>query len=330
MAKEDYYSLLNVSRSASEDEIKKSYRKLALKYHPDKNPNDKAAEDMFKKVSEAYDVLSDKKKRQMYDQFGHAGAQPGFGQGPGGQNPFEGFGPFAGGYGAGQKAYTTETAHDIFNEFFGDIFGGGRRRSEPRPQKGADLRYTLSLSFEEAANGCDKPIRFIRQRNGKEDTASLSIKVPAGVKEGQRLKLKGEGDSGSHGGTPGDLFVVINLIQHPLFRRINNGITMELPLSFVDAIRGTEVEVPTLTGKAKLKIPPGTQSGQVFRLKAKGFPGLGKTQTGDMLVKVVIDVPKELTEEQHQALEQFSSLSKDTPLVKEYNKKLEEILRSRK
>ncbi|RME15037.1 MAG: molecular chaperone DnaJ [Bdellovibrio sp.] len=330
--KEDYYSILQVPKNASAEELKKAYRKLALKYHPDKNPGDKQAEEMFKKVSEAYDVLRDPQKRKLYDQFGHISTQPGF-------NPeayqqaagasFEGFNPFgAGGFGA-QRVYTTDTAYDIFNEFFGDIFGGARRRA-PRPTKGSDLRYTLSITYEEAAKGCEKPIRFVRRRNGRDDTVSLTVKVPPGVREGQRLKLKGEGDSGAHNGPPGDLYVVIHLLKHPLFKRSGNNVTMDLPLSFVDAILGTEVTIPTLTGKAKLKIPPGTQPKQVFRLKGKGFPALGKHPTGDMLVRVIIDVPKELTPEQKEILKKLSHLSKDTPLVKEYNKKLDEVLRSRK
>lgn len=327
MNKEDYYTTLGVSRGVNPDDIKKAYRKLALKYHPDKNPGDKAAEDMFKKIGEAYDVLSDPKKKQMYDQFGHMGTQAG---GPGGFNPFGGFGGPQGpsGFG-GHQTYSSENAHDIFNEFFGDIFGA-RRRGQPRKQRGADLRYTLTISFEEAASGCEKPIRFVRQRNGKEDTASLSIAVPAGVKDGQRLKLSEEGDTGSYGGITGDLFVIVTIHSHPLFKRIENHVQLNLPISFIDAILGTQIDVPTLFGRARLKIPASTQSGQTLRLKGKGFPGLGKSRTGDMLVKVIVDVPKNLNKEQLKVVKQLAKETGDTPLVKEFKEKVEKVLKARK
>lgn len=259
MSKKDFYSILNVSRSSTVEEIKKAYRKLAMQYHPDKNQGDKKAEDKFKEISEAYEVLSDQKKRDMYDQFGHAGAQ-GFSGGNGG--PFggaEGFGGFkSGGFGHGQGSHG-DPFQDIFGDVFSDIFGArgpGAGPKSRRPAKGADLRYTLNVSFEESALGCDKIISFIRQRGGKEDPAKLSVNVPAGVKEGQRLKLAGEGDS-TGSGTSGDLYVIVSVQEHSLFKRNENDVTLDLPVTYIDAILGANCEVPTLTGKAMIRIPQG-------------------------------------------------------------------------
>lgn len=336
MAKKDYYSVLDISRNASMEDIKKAYRKLAMKYHPDKNPNDKAAEDRFKEVSEAYDVLRDPKRRQMYDQFGHVGAHAGAGahQGP---NPFEGFGGFSGGFGGPGAGAGQESFHDFFGDFFGDIFSGGAAAGRTRrpggftqQQRGADLRYSLNITLEEAATGCEKVISFIRKKGKKEETAKLSITVPAGVKAGQRLKLRGEGDSVGGGGKPGDLYVIVNFQQHPLFRRKENDVLLEVPLSFVDAILGTSVDIPTLSGKAHLKIPPGTHPGQVFRLKSKGFPEVGGYGSGDMLVKVIIDVPKNLSADQLSAVESLRETSKESPLVQEFEMKMQQLLKARK
>lgn len=330
MSKEDFYSILKVPRTASADEVKKAYRKLAMKYHPDQNPGDKTAEDMFKKVSEAYEVLSDPQKRKMYDQFGHAGSQQAGGFRPG-QNPFEGFPGFESG-GFGGAHYSTESAHDLFNEIFGDIFGGGgrRRRAQARPQKGADLKYTQTISLEEAAKGTEKRVSFIRIRNNKEESASLSVSIPAGVREGQRLKLKAEGDSGTFGGPNGDLFVVINFAEHPLFKRKDLDVVLEVPISFVDAILGTSIEVPTLLGRASLNIPKSTMSGQVFRLKGKGFPDVKTKAQGDMLVKIIIDTAKNLTEDEEALLKKLSKLSQKAPLVQQFNAKMEQVLKTRK
>jgi len=333
MAKRDFYEILGVSRSASAEEIKKAYRKLALQYHPDKNPGDKKAEDRFKEISEAYDVLSDTQKRQAYDQFGHMGAQGGFS----GRNPFEdfarsgGFGGFGGNAGAGPESF-----QDIFGDIFQDIFSGTAGRRGPggsrRSSRGADLRYTLNVSFEEAATGAEKTISFVRQRSGKEETARISVSVPAGVGTGQRLKLRGEGDGPTDGsqGALGDLYVVINVLEHPLFRRVENDIHLDLVISFIDAIIGATVDVPTLTGKASLKIPPGTPSGQVFRLKGKGFSSLNTSTPGDLLAKVVIDVPRDLTEEQRQLLQKLAPSLRASPLVKAYQEKLERVFGSRR
>lgn len=341
MAKRDYYEVLGVSRNASPEEIKKSYRKLAMKFHPDKNPGDKKAEETFKEISEAYDVLSDAKKKQQYDQFGHFGAQGGFG---GGRNPFEDFARGgAGGFGGfrqgpfGASGAGPENFQDVFGDIFSDFFagqqgtkGGPGSRTRARA-RGADLRYTLTITFEEAAAGTEKLINFIRHRGGQEETARISVTVPAGVNSGQRLKLKGEGDSGpGTGGANGDLYVIVNVQDHPLFKRFENDVHLELPISVTDAILGSTAEIPTLTGKASLRIPAGTPSGQVFRLKGKGFTSVNGPAAGDLLVKIVIDVPKDLTEDQKQALQKLAPALKSTPLVKSFHEKVERILRTRK
>lgn len=327
MSKKDFYSILGVSRTATADEIKKSYRKLAMQYHPDKNPGDKKAEEKFKEITEAYETLSDDKKRQMYDQFGHAGSQ---GQGFGGAG-----GPFGGSYGQGGPfggGYSTSGGfEDIFGDVFGDIFGNrstGHQRSR-RPSKGADLRYTLNVSFEEAALGAEKIISFVRQKNGKEDTAKIAVTVPAGIASDQRLKLSGEGDF-PQGGVPGDLYVVIKVMDHPLFRRQENDVILEVPVHFVDAILGTSIDVPTLTGKANIKIPAGTHTGQTFRLKGKGFPKSGGFGAGDMLVKILVDTPEKLNSKQRELLDELNKMKDDTPLVKAYNEKVSQLLRNRK
>ena len=380
MAKKDYYDLLGVARSANPEEIKKAYRKMALKYHPDKNRDDKSAEDKFKEVSEAYDVLGDPKKKQMYDQFGHAGVGAG---GPGG------FG--AGGFGAGFTGFGGQgqefngSFQDLFNDVFGDFFGG-RRGRDPRKQRGADLRYTLNVTFEEAGSGTEKQVSFMRNRpcgtckgtggkagevpttcgqcNGVGEVhfqqgffavsrpcptcngegtiiknpcpvcrgnkmvptpTKLAVSVPAGVNSGQRLKLKGEGDVGLQGGPAGDLYVVIQLAQHPLFERQDDDVLFELPLSFMEAAMGTEMSVPTLSGQVALKIPAGTPSGKLFRIKGKGFPHLGGYGAGDLFVKVTIDIPDELTGDQKELLKKFDAATKETPLKKSYKEKLKNL-----
>lgn len=338
MPKKDFYSILGVSRSASQDEIKKAYRKLAMQYHPDKNPGDKKAEEKFKELSEAYDTLSDSKKKDMYDQFGHAGAQ-GFG-GAGG--PFgAGAGGFGGGFGGfgGAKSQGAGNAGDPFQDIFGDVFGeifgnargpGAGTRTRKQQAKGTDLRYTLNVSFEDSALGCEKVISFMRQRGGKDESAKLSVNVPAGVKEGQRLKLSGEGDTPSGGGTPGDLYVIINIQEHPLFKRSENDVTLDLPIMYTDAILGTNVEVPTLTGKAMIRIPPGTHSGQTFRLKGKGFPKLGGFGSGDMLVRVVVDTPQNVSAKQKELVEEIAKFIEITPQVKSFQERVSQVMRNRK
>lgn len=334
MAKRDYYSVLNVARNATPEEIKKAYRKLAMKYHPDKNPGDKKAEETFKEVSEAYEALSDPKKREMYDQFGFAGANAGFagagaGPGPGGFGGFGQQGNYSGGFGGADN----ENFQDIFGDIFGDVFGGARGggfRGQQRRARGADLRYTLNVTFEESAVGAEKTIHFIRQRAGRDETAKLAVKVPAGVKQGQRLRLAQEGDTGLNGGTAGDLFVIINVQEHSLFQREEDDVSLELPVVYLDAILGSSAEVPTLTGKVQLKIPPGTHSGQIFRLKGKGFPKSGGFGSGDMLVRIVVDTPSEVTGRQKELLEELAKNSTPTPLVKTFLEKVQQLSKTRK
>lgn len=285
MAKEDYYKVLDVSKSASADDLKKAYRKLAIKFHPDKNPGDKSAEDMFKKVSEAYDVLRDPEKRKLYDQFGHADPRAAGAKG----NPFRGSGVdqnFNGFHDFYQER-TAESFQDLFQEMFGDMFAGGN----PRKQRGSDLKYTIHVGFEEAGRGCKKTISFIRRRGGKEDSAKLEITIPSGVKDGQRLKLAQEGDSGTNGGEAGDLYVVVSIREHPLFKRNGNDVYYDLPISIVQAVLGATISIPTLTGNAQISIPPGTPSGKNLRLKGKGFSSVSGSQTGDLYIKVLIDAP---------------------------------------
>ena len=327
MAKKDYYQVLNVNRSATPDELKKAFRKLAMQYHPDKNPGDKKAEEKFKELAEAYDILQDPKKREAYDQFGHAG-----GPGMGGGDPFGPGGPFQGGFraGGGGGGPGGEAFQDIFGDVFSEIFnqgrpGGGRRRQAVR---GADLRYSLTISFEEAAVGTEKLIHFVRQSGGKEETRKLNVTVPAGVKEGQRLKLSGEGDLGAGGA--GDLYVIVQLQEHALFSRADADVSLDLPVSFLDAILGTALEVPTLTGKAEIRIPPGTHTGQMLRLKGKGFPKIGGFGNGDMLVRVLVDTPESITSKQKELLEQLSGVTGETPLVKGFREKAAQVMKGRR
>ncbi len=326
MSKPDFYSVLGVSRNATPDEIKKAYRKLAMQFHPDKNPGDKQSEDKFKEASEAYEVLSDPQSRQTYDQFGQtktSAANPSYYTGPNFEDfDFETF--------RGQRPYTTESAYDLFNDLFGDIMNPHKSRRGPVKTRGADLRYNLSVSFEEAARGCEKNIRFVRTRGTKDDSANLLVSVPAGVNSGQRLKLKGEGDSGSHGGLAGDLYVIVTLSEHALFRRQGADVMMDLPISFIDAITGTELEVPTLTGRASVRVPANTHPGQVFRLRGKGFTNVSGGPAGDMLLRVVIDVPVDLTKEQIDAVKELAHIGDSAPLVKEFKNKVKRLFEGRK
>ncbi len=335
MSKKDFYQLLGVSRSASAEEIKKAYRKLAMQYHPDKNPGNKKAEEKFKEISEAYEVLSDDQKRQGYDQFGHAGAQGNpFGSG-GGFGNTGGFGGYGGGFGGRNRGGAD--FNDIFGDVFGDIFNqtrgagasGGGARTRAQSNRGSDLKYTLDITLEEAAVGCEKVISFVRQSGSKEENARLAVTVPAGVKEGQRLKLSGEGDRPGSG-SAGDLYVIIDLQNHLLFKREENDVVLDLPISYTDAILGKTLEIPTLFGKAEIKIPPGTHSGQNFRLKSKGFPKIGATGSGDMLVRVVVDTPSKTNVRQKELLEELQRYNDETPLVKSYNEKMQSVLRNRK
>lgn len=342
MAKRDYYSVLGVKRDASADEIKKSFRKLAMQFHPDKNPGDKKAEEKFKEITEAYEVLGEQKKRDAYDQFGHAGAQ-GFG-GPGSSGGPYGGGPFGGGFGAGgpfgaggfrssrSGGDPGDQFQDIFGDVFGDIFNARGPSSGPQKKKaarGADLRYSLNITLEEAAVGCEKTISFVRQNSGRDETRKLNVTVPAGVKDGQRLKLASEGDV-SAGGIAGDLYAIISLQEHSLFRREDSDVHLDLPISFVDALLGTKAEIPTLTGKAEIRIPPGTHTGQILRLKSKGFPKIGGFGSGDMLIRILIDVPESLSSKQREMIEEIGKQQAESPLVKAFREKSQQLMKGRK
>lgn len=365
--KRDYYETLGVNRGASEEEVKKAYRKLALKYHPDRNPGDKQSEERFKEISEAYQVLVDAEKRAQYDQFGHAA----FGDG----------GPFRGGF-----DFTTGF-EDIFGDIFGEFFGAGTGRRRTRV-RGEDLRYQMDLAFEEAVFGAEKKVKVPRQ--GRCDTCqgtgckpgtsprtcpscrgrgqvsfqqgffnvsrtcaqcrgegtiigdpcpacngqgrvrkfhTLSIKIPPGVDSGSRLKLRGEGESGASGGPPGDLYVDIQVAPHPLFIRDGLDIICEIPISFVQAALGAEIDVPTLEGKVKMKIPAGTQSGKVFRLKGKGVRDVQGYRQGDQLVRAVVETPTHLTPRQKELLRELAALGGEEvhPLSKGFFDKVKQI-----
>lgn len=341
MAKEDYYKVLAVARNASDADLKKSYRRLAMKYHPDRNKDNPDTEEKFKEAKEAYEVLSDPKKRSAYDQFGHAGVAASAGHG--------GF--------SGAEAFS-----DIFGDVFGDIFGGARQRGASN--RGSDLRYDLELSLEEAVAGSDRKIPIpvlvtcascggsgarkgstpvtcatcngignVRMQQGFfsvqqtcptcrgqgkqiedpcrdchgsgriQDNKTLSVKVPPGVDTGDRIRLAGEGEAGEKGGRSGDLYVQIHVKEHPIFTRDGSNLYCEVPISFPTATLGGELEVPTLEGKIKLKIPPETQTGKLFRLRSKGVKPVRGGAPGDLLCRVQIETPVHLTKEQKKLIE---------------------------
>lgn len=356
MAKRDYYEVLGVGRDASDEEIKKAYRKLAVKHHPDKNPGDKAAEGKFKELSEAYEALSDPQKRAAYNQYGHsafdARARAGGGRG-GFHDPFEIFREVFGG-GAGS----------IFDELF-----GGERRDPTGPQRGADLRYDLEISFEEAVLGCEKeitltkldactqcdgsgaeagsgtrpcatcggrgqvvssrgifsvaqtcprcegagrvvekPCRTCRGVGRRERTSKVTLRIPAGVDTGSRLRSAGNGESGLRGGPPGNLYVVLHVRPHEMFEREGDDLLCEVPIHFVQAALGAELEVPTLAGRAQIRIPPGTQSGTLFRMRGKGVKNVQGRGAGDLHVRVNVEVPAHLNAAQRAKLMEFAEL----------------------
>ena len=357
MAKRDYYEVLEVSRTASVEEVKKAYRKKAVQFHPDKNPGNAQAEEKFKEATEAYSVLSDSENRAKYDRFGHAAFANG-----------------GGGFGGADFSGFEDVFGDIFSSFFGGQAGGDPRRGG-RGRAGNDLRYDLDITFGEAAFGCEKEVTIgrrskcescsgsgaakgsSRQRcpqcegagqiriqqgfftlartchacNGvgevvkdpckscsgsglKIKESKLKIKVPAGVDNGQRLKMRGEGEAGSAGGANGDLYVQLQVEPHAIFQRQESELVCEVPISYAAAALGTEVDVPALEGKLKLKIPAGTQSGKVFRIKNKGIPVLGSSpqRRGDQHVRVFVHVPKKLSDEEREILEKLATIQGTT------------------
>ncbi len=348
MSKRDYYETLGVQKGASDREIKKAYKRLAMKYHPDRTQGDKEKEETFKQVKEAYEVLGDEQKRAAYDQYGHAA--------------FEQGGMGGGGFGGGQDF------GDIFGDVFGDIFGGGRRGGGggSRARRGSDLRYNLEMSLEDAVKGksveikvptyvacepCDgtgakkgtsaktcptchghgqvqmrQGLFAVQQTcptcNGKgkvisdpcnschgegrvQKTKTLNAKIPAGVDTGDRIRLSGEGEAGEHGAPAGDLYVQVNVKEHPIFVRDENHLYCEVPISFTTAALGGEIEVPTLGGKVKLKIPKETQTGKMFRLRGKGVKSVRSSSTGDLMCKVVVETPVNLSGDQADLLRQL-------------------------
>jgi len=344
MSKRDYYEVLGVARTADEKEIKKAYRRLAMKYHPDRNPDDASAEEKFKEATEAYEILTDQQRRAAYDQFGHAGVE----QGAGG----------AGGFGGGSFS-------DIFGDVFGDIFGGGGA-GRSRSTRGSDLRYNLELDLESAVRGTTVKIRVpthvhcsgcdgsgaekgtsaetcgtcrgsgqIRMQQGffsvqqtcphcrgrgktiknpckkchgigvVEEDKTLSVKVPAGVDTGDRIRLAGEGEAGANGGPSGDLYVQVSVKEHPIFVRDGKNLYCDVPITIIDAALGGEMEVPTLDGRVKLKIPPETQTGKLFRLRGKGVVPVRGGTPGDLLCRVTVETPVNLTKRQKDLLKEF-------------------------
>ena len=371
MAKRDYYDVLGVSKNASPDELKSAYRKLAVKYHPDKNPGDKVAEDKFKEASEAYGILSDKSKKENYDNFGHAA----FENGGGGRGGFEGF--------------SGADFSDIFEDFFGDFGGGSRRNSRRNNNRGSDLRYDLSISLEEAFKGKKQNIQFsttekcdtckgngskpgynpdrctycggngrVRTNQGfftvqqtcpqcagsgeeitnpcndcngqgnKQSSKKISVTIPKGVDDGTRIRLAGKGEAGTRGGASGDLYLFVNVESHQVFKRSDVNLFFEFPISIADAALGTTIEIPTIDGgKAKIKIPEGTQSGKQFRLKGKGMPFMRRGDFGDLYVQVKTEVPVSLNKEQKELLEKFRKIENErsNPSIKKFFQKAKDF-----
>ena len=301
MSKRDFYEVLGVAKTASEKEIKKAYKKLAMKFHPDKNPDDPTAADKFKEVKAAYEILMDKEKRTAYDQFGHdAFENPGMGGGRGGQ---QGFGQQAG-YG---------DFEDMFGGAFGDMFsnarggrGGFGGRHSTRPQKGEDLQYTMEIDLEDAISGASRVIDLPVFEGSTQTNKKLNIKIPAGIEEGGRIRLSGKGHPGINGGPQGDVYIQMNIRPHPRYTREGNNLLCKATTDFVTAALGGKVEVNTLGGAISLKIPEGTQTGRKFRLKGKGVTDR-KGNTGDLIVQLIIETPLNLSDRQKELLNEFAA-----------------------
>jgi curved DNA-binding protein len=310
---EDYYQVLGVDKKSSSDEIKKAYRKLALKWHPDKNPNNKSAEEKFKKISEAYAVLSDDKKREQYNQFGSADqyrqqySQEDIFRDVNLDEILRSFG-FGGGRGAGRTTFRTGrrggTHSQGYEDPFGGLFGGmGGQQHTNMQEKGQDAEYNLSISLEESVLGADKKISF-QLENRIED---ISVKIPPGISSGKKLRLPGKGLSGYNGGPSGDLYLNINVLPHPIYSRDGNDLYIEKTIKFTQAALGTTIDVPTLDGSTKrLKLSPGTQNNTKIRMKGYGVPGMKGTPKGDQFVKINIEVPKKLSDEQIKLIQQLA------------------------
>ncbi len=309
MAKKDYYDVLGVKKTATEEEIKKAYRALAMKYHPDRNPgNKKEAEERFKEINEAYAVLSDKDKRRQYDQFGPSGFSQRYSQ----EDIFRGFDindVLGSIFGRASRGGRTRFGgfEDLFGgrgrqPDFGDIFSGQDSQTEgPFAQKGQDIQSELNLSFEEAASGTEKKVRL--PKNGKFE--EVTVKVPAGIESGKKLRLAGKGMRGLGGGPPGDLYLKVNVADHPIFKREGSDIVLDKEIKISDAILGTTMEVPTLEGSKNIKIPPGTQSNSRIRLKGFGLPRLQGGSKGDEYVRILIRYPKNLNDRQKKLIEEL-------------------------
>jgi len=286
----DYYEILGLSKGASDDEIKKAFKKKAMKFHPDRTGNDKTAETKFKEAKEAYDVLSDPQKKSIYDQYGTTDFGGGFG-------------------GRSQGGFNASGFEDVFEDLFGDIFGGGRARNPNRAYKGADLEYHLQLSLEEAAFGIEKVVQFRTKNENKE----ISVSIPAGVDNGDRVRLSGKGEPGINQGPPGDLFIRVVLEKHSIFERDGNNLYCNVPISFAEATLGAEIEIPTLSNnKVSIDIPPGTQTGKYFRLKGKGIKSVRGGNIGDLMCSVQIETPVNLSSEQKNILLQFEEKLKNS------------------
>ncbi len=292
--KRDYYEVLGVSKNASDDEIKKAYRKLAIKYHPDKNPGDKTAEAKFKEINEAHDVLSDKQKRARYDQFGHAGVG-------GGAGGFGGGNPFGGGFNYNGQSFNFDFGGGgVFDDILGSLFGFGGPR---RPRKGADYQTTVTLTFEEAIFGTTKDI----DHNGE----NIKVKIPAGIDDGMSIKLRGKGGPAPEGGSePGDLYVRIRVKPHKSLTREGAIILSEQTIDMVDAALGCEVEVLTVDGVVTMKVPAGTQSGTPFKLSGHGVPFRNDGDRGPHIVTILVETPRNLSRKQKELLEEFKSAKK--------------------
>ena len=279
--KRDYYEILGVDRSVSESDLKKAFKRLAIKYHPDKNPGNKAAEEKFKEAAEAYEVLSDQAKRQTYDQFGHQGVNSNFGQ-SGFQNVDI------------NDIFNNIFGDEIFGDIFGDIFG---RAGTRRPPRGRNIQMAYEMTLEEAVFGKDVEIRLPNSNK------KVSVNIPAGVDTGNKIRLSGEGEPSQYGGENGDLFIVVQVSKHELLEREGNHLYCEVPIRVDQAILGSEIEIPTLTKKVLLKIPPETQTGKIFKLRDMGAGSLRGKTTGDLFVRVVVETPSKLSPKQKKSIQ---------------------------